>query len=348
MNHFRGLTRFAGSGPQPFAVYRAPIVGGGSMLPFDLGICSYQLPDLAAARTVEEIQAGITSMKARLTELNTEAGVQPLEEEARSEWDAIDNREDGRLPQFEAALKEAQARRDRVEQLAQNPKAREEHRSLSGSPARSRLPDDLYDLSEYRARTTIAGGHGRAHARRGPQAQRADVLPASERGPGQGRCEHRPPARPGRRRSALRQPDPRHQLTRLPVRLRQGHHRPFRPHDAVRAGGCRQRRQRSAHGRRLHGSDDPRSVDHAHQRRCVEPGPPARSRRDDHRARATPGTASARPGSSSTTGPRSTWRSARRPSPSASRRSPSSRSRARSSSASRRWRTSAACWRSWP
>ena len=115
---------------------------------------SYQLPDLAAARTVEEIQVGITSMKTRLTELNTEAGVQPLDEEARAEWDAIDNREDGRLPQFEAALKEAQARRDRVDQLSRQPSAREEHRSLVGSPARSRLPDDLYDLSEYRARTT--------------------------------------------------------------------------------------------------------------------------------------------------------------------------------------------------
>ena len=115
---------------------------------------TFQLPDLATARTVEELQAGITSMRTRLTELNTEAGVQPLDDEARAEWDAIDNTEDGRLRQFEAALAEAEARRERVATLAQNPRAREEHRSLATAPARSRLPEDLHDLAEYRARTS--------------------------------------------------------------------------------------------------------------------------------------------------------------------------------------------------
>jgi HK97 family phage major capsid protein len=113
----------------------------------------YQLPDLAAARTVEELEAGIKVMKDRLTELNTEAGVQPLDDDARAEWDAIDNKEDGTLRAFQLALVEAKARRARVDELTLDPKAREEHRSFTAAPARSRLPEDLFDLPEYRSRT---------------------------------------------------------------------------------------------------------------------------------------------------------------------------------------------------
>jgi HK97 family phage major capsid protein len=113
----------------------------------------FPIPTLESLRTVEEMATAINDMQARITEMNTEAGVQPLEEDARTEWAALQDA----IKAFKGAKEEAEERRRVVESFAAIPKAREEHRSLV-TPARSRLPEDLHDLAEYRQRTSSQDG----------------------------------------------------------------------------------------------------------------------------------------------------------------------------------------------
>lgn len=150
MNRWReSLQSYVGSVPQPFAVYQAPFVGALAM-PFMLGICSYQVPDLASVRTVEELATAITGMEGRLTEINNENGIQPLGDEQRAEWEALEEA----ITAFKGAKGEAEARRDRVAQIGKAEANREAPRSY-GAPqvVRSRLPENLHDLTEYRTRT---------------------------------------------------------------------------------------------------------------------------------------------------------------------------------------------------
>lgn len=109
----------------------------------------FTIPALDAMRTVEEYASAIASMDERIKELDTEAGVRPLDDEARAEWAAI---QDARTS-FADAKKEVEARRQYVASLASEPKSREEHRSLT-TPAKSRIPENLFDLAEYRSRTS--------------------------------------------------------------------------------------------------------------------------------------------------------------------------------------------------
>lgn len=118
----------------------------------------YPIPDLASLRTVEELSTAITGMKDRITEIHGEFGVRPLDDDHRAEWDALQES----IEDFEGALTEADGRRKVVEAWAAQPKNREEHKTYGGVQiARSRLPDNLYDLPEYRNRTN---GAPAAHA----------------------------------------------------------------------------------------------------------------------------------------------------------------------------------------
>lgn len=119
----------------------------------------FQIPELANCRTVEEMAAAIDSMKARLNEIQGQFGVQPLDDDARAEWAAIDSNDPqnpGALQQFEAAKKEAEGRLARIASLASKPEHREEPRRFTADfqVVRSRLPENLYDLADYRGRTS--------------------------------------------------------------------------------------------------------------------------------------------------------------------------------------------------
>lgn len=113
----------------------------------------FPIPSIATLRTVEEMATAITDMQTRLTEMQAAAGVQPLGEDDRAEWAALQQA----ILEFTGAKGEAEDRRKVVESFAANPKNREEHRSLV-VPTKSRLPEDLYDLTEYRSRTSSQEG----------------------------------------------------------------------------------------------------------------------------------------------------------------------------------------------
>lgn len=114
----------------------------------------FPIPDLASLRTPEEMATAIQTMKDRLIEIDTEAGVQPLDDDTRAEFAAVDEA----ITAFEAAKTEFDARRARVSSLAQKPANREEHRSAGPQIIRSRIPDNLFDLSAYRSATSSQEG----------------------------------------------------------------------------------------------------------------------------------------------------------------------------------------------
>ena len=110
----------------------------------------FTIPALDACKTVEEYASAITSMDERIKEIDTEAGAQPLDDEARAEFAAIQEARG----LFVDAKKEVEARRSYVASLAKEPTAREEHKSFGPAPARSRIPENVHDLAEYRQRTS--------------------------------------------------------------------------------------------------------------------------------------------------------------------------------------------------
>lgn len=110
----------------------------------------YEIPDLASLRTVEEMAAAIDGMKARLNEIQAQFGVQPLDDEHRAEWKALDDM----IVEVEKAQTEANGRLARIAALAARPENREEPRRYDAPNVVARkTPDNPYDLSEYRRRT---------------------------------------------------------------------------------------------------------------------------------------------------------------------------------------------------
>lgn len=108
----------------------------------------FPIPALESLRTVEELATSISDMQTRLSEMQAAAGIQPLGDDDRAEWAALTDA----IKSFKGAKEEAEERRRIVDSFAADPKKREEHRSL-GTPVRSRIPEDLFDLTEYRSRT---------------------------------------------------------------------------------------------------------------------------------------------------------------------------------------------------
>lgn len=151
MNRWKeALPRFEGSVPTPFAVYRAPIISGGSLLPFEMGIAAYAgIRDLASMRTADEITAYDGELFARVQELEAEFGVQPFTPEAREEYAAIREARDG-IAEWQT---EYAARQSYLGDQLKAGKTEAPVQFSAPNVGRSKLPDDLTDLSEYRART---------------------------------------------------------------------------------------------------------------------------------------------------------------------------------------------------
>lgn len=67
--------------------------------------------------TLEEMRARQTEIRTRLTEIDNEAGTEPLVEETRTEWDTLN----GEYDQLETRAKDVEERRGRVIKLAADP-----------------------------------------------------------------------------------------------------------------------------------------------------------------------------------------------------------------------------------
>ncbi|TKG58891.1 phage major capsid protein [Prauserella endophytica] len=99
--------------------------------------------------TVEERAARQSEIRARLAEIDHEHNGAELPEEVRSEWDELNEEHD----LHERAIADAQARRERLQAIADNPAATERvnNRQAGLGVSRSvRRPENIYDLSEIR------------------------------------------------------------------------------------------------------------------------------------------------------------------------------------------------------
>jgi HK97 family phage major capsid protein len=105
--------------------------------------------DFATFRTADEVVAYDKELKSRIDELEAEFGVQRFSDEAREEYAAIrEAREEVAAWQVEYAERQAYA-----EKQANAGKIEGPGKFTAPNIAKSRLPEDLTDLSEYRART---------------------------------------------------------------------------------------------------------------------------------------------------------------------------------------------------
>jgi HK97 family phage major capsid protein len=152
MNRWReALPRYAGAVPTPFAVYRAPIIGGGSMLPFELGIASYQLQDLDVLGRTAGV-AGLTAYReelvARRTELHGEAEGVPFNDEQREEFAAINDAIAGETG-IDARITELEAREQSLVTAGRDPR-RTERPTVPRTGQARRVPENIFDLAEYR------------------------------------------------------------------------------------------------------------------------------------------------------------------------------------------------------
>lgn len=147
MNRWQeAVTRYAGAVPTPFAVYRAPIIGGATILPFDLGIASFEMPQIDTLRSVEDLTAHVDEVKARLTELNTEANGLPFSPEQQAEWASLVERRD----EADSRVTELNARHAYIESMAASPKHTEWPAVPSTRAVKSRIPENTHSLAAYR------------------------------------------------------------------------------------------------------------------------------------------------------------------------------------------------------
>lgn len=93
--------------------------------------------------TQEELAARLTEIRSRIQEIDAEYGAEALPDEARDEWNRLNEELDAKSE----VLRELEARRQRVEELAQSDGAKE--RGFNTAPSRVR-GDDIYDLSTVR------------------------------------------------------------------------------------------------------------------------------------------------------------------------------------------------------
>ncbi len=149
MNRWReAWQRYAGHVPDAVAQYRPAFVGMAGVLPHVIGICSYDIPSLDAAQTVEEYVSTQNDVRARMKDLNAEFGVKPFSPEAQSEWAALDKAD----KELSARITEASARRDRLALIdapdAQLPAYRPAMPTVATKS--KRVPDDIFALEQYR------------------------------------------------------------------------------------------------------------------------------------------------------------------------------------------------------
>ena len=107
---------------------------------------------LDTLRSVEDLTAHAEEVKARLTELDTEAKGLPFTPEQQAEWASLIERSE----QAQARATELSARRQYIESMAEAGKRTELPAQASTRATKSRLPDNLRDSYAYRqmARST--------------------------------------------------------------------------------------------------------------------------------------------------------------------------------------------------
>ena len=97
--------------------------------------------------TIEERQSRLDEISARLTEINTESGVDVLPEATQNEWDALSEERDIHTK----AIAAYESRMAVLKTASSNPQSveRVEHRATR-TAATSRVPANIYDQTEYR------------------------------------------------------------------------------------------------------------------------------------------------------------------------------------------------------
>jgi HK97 family phage major capsid protein/HK97 family phage prohead protease len=96
--------------------------------------------------TIEERAARQSEIRARLAEIDTEFAGSELNEEARTEFDALSNEYDA----HQRAVEDTQRRQERIRALADNPAATEQVRPSAQAPAVHTQRADIYDLGAIR------------------------------------------------------------------------------------------------------------------------------------------------------------------------------------------------------
>lgn len=106
---------------------------------------------------IEELRARQAEIGTRLAEIDTEHAGQQLEENARSEWNELNEERDENA----ALIEELEARSARIAELGGQPAHREQgvtfHTRRAGTPT----GDDVYDISQYRANASTPEAEAR-------------------------------------------------------------------------------------------------------------------------------------------------------------------------------------------
>jgi HK97 family phage major capsid protein len=97
--------------------------------------------------TVEELEARQTEIRGRIEELNTEYAGQAFPEDARSEWESLNEERDSN----EELIDELEARRQRIVELADNPENRDEPKQFHTRRPDVTRGEDIWDLSTIRS-----------------------------------------------------------------------------------------------------------------------------------------------------------------------------------------------------
>ncbi|HSM17893.1 MAG TPA: phage major capsid protein [Gemmatimonadales bacterium] len=109
---------------------------------------SSAVTEKSTVNTIEEVRARIDEIKSRFTELDTEIGINRKTEEQATEWAALlEERAD-----LEARVEDYEDRSAVVREAAEKPKNRERvvPQFNPRGTTQSRVPANIYDLSEYR------------------------------------------------------------------------------------------------------------------------------------------------------------------------------------------------------
>jgi HK97 family phage major capsid protein len=120
------------------------------------------LPDLNSLRSTDELAAHDKEIVDRLKEIEVESAGLPYSEEQRAEYAALRDRLDNTDPNVgvRARMTELKERKAYLAKIADQPQAREMSGTdlSSRSQVKSRLPENVFDLSEYHVRSTSEAG----------------------------------------------------------------------------------------------------------------------------------------------------------------------------------------------
>lgn len=145
------LLRYQGRVVRPFAIYRPAVVGLASVLPFEVGIASYQLPDIESLVGLDAHRSTAVELAARLQELDREADGKPFNDDQRAEFEAISAPDSGLLAKVQTSIEELEIR-EKVIAGVVAAGGRGTESSVFAVPNIRRIPEDPFDLAAYRKR----------------------------------------------------------------------------------------------------------------------------------------------------------------------------------------------------